>query len=185
MSIDLIIGPMYSGKTSELIRRITRYMICKKKCVVITHNLNNRYNNDELITHDGYKLIKGCLFIKTDELRKIKYAILDYDIIGVDECQFFDSDDILSFCDDYANIDKKLIIAGLSSDFNKNPFDSVIKLISVSENITKLYAICNICYENATFTMKKSNKNVLIEIGSTDLYTPLCRKCYNINNNID
>ncbi|CCU55926.1 thymidine kinase [Choristoneura rosaceana entomopoxvirus 'L'] len=185
MSIEIITGPMYSGKTTELIRRITRYKLCKKNCVIISHSIDNRYDDDNiLINHDGFKISHDD-FIKTNILiNKIK--IFDkYEIIGIDECQFFDSNDLIIFCDTLANNGKKIIVAGLNSDFNKNPFKSIIKLIPISEKITKLQSICNFCYNDATFTMKKINKDIIIEIGGSDLYIPVCRICYNKNNTIN
>ncbi|AAG02722.1 thymidine kinase [Betaentomopoxvirus amoorei] len=179
MSIELIIGPMFSGKTTELMRKINRYILSNQKCVIITHNIDNRFINKNIINHDGNILNKEYLYIKTNNLINEINIVDNYDIIGIDECQFFEENDLEQFCDKMANNKKKVIVAGLNCDFNRNIFNSISKLIPKVEKIKKLQAICQFCYKDASFTIKKHNKNQIIEIGGQDLYVPVCRLCYN------
>jgi thymidine kinase len=179
MSIEIITGPMYSGKTTELIRRINIHILSKKKCAIISHKIDDRHSKKFITNHNGFELMKDYLFIKTNKLIDEIKNLDEYEIIGIDEFQFFDSDDLIKFCDDLANMGKKIIVSGLNSDFNRNNFDSMVKLIPISEKLTKLKSICNFCRNKAYFTMKKINKNKIIEVGGSDLYIPVCRICYN------
>lgn len=119
------------------------------------------------------------MYLQTNSLNDIKNKITIFDIIGIDECQFFESEDLFTFCDTLANMGKNIIVSGLVNDFNKNPFISTLKLLSIADKISKLNSICKFCCKEASFTMKKFNKNTIIEVGGSELYNPVCRKCYN------
>ena len=172
MSISLIIGPMFSGKTTELIRRLTRARIAKKRVLIIGHSSDNRYSKEKkIISHD--KRTIECL--KTDTLND---SLLESnpDFIGIDEGQFFNN---LNIVDTWANRGIHVIIAGLDSDYNKEGFEVLTKLISSAENITKLTAICVDCGHCAHFTKRITESKEKILVGGINTYQPMCRNCFN------
>lgn len=176
--IELIIGPMFSGKTSELIRRINRYIIKKKKCLVINHHKDIRYSDNNCIVSHNNISLEG---LKLNNLNQNINIMLEYDVVGIDEAQFFDEIDLVETTEFLANNGKIVIIAGLNSDFNRKSFDSISAIIPKVDTLDILYAICINCNNDASFTKKKIKSNQIIEIGGIELYEPVCRKCFHIN----
>jgi len=167
-SIELIIGPMFAGKSSELLRKMKRYYLSGKKCIIIAHKIDNRYENS--ITHNNET--SKIDLVKLVELSKFEYE--NYDVIGIDEIQFFDDCEIIN---NWANNNKLIICAGLDADSNLRPFGKILNLIVISEKVYKLSAICR-CGLDASFTLKNIKNNTLIEVGGIDKYHPVCRNCY-------
>ena len=169
--IQVIIGPMFSGKTTELLRRIRRYEIAGKKCLRIKYSGDDRYEKNQMTTHD---------MIKSDAINCKNLMLIgtsNYDVIGIDEGQFMEN--LVDFCDTNANNGKIIIIAGLDSDYNINPFSNICTLICKAEVVHKLRAVCT-CGEEASFNYLMSNEKHSIEIiGGADKYKSLCRSCYN------
>jgi len=169
--ITLIIGPMFSGKTTELIRLIKRATIAGKKCVVVKYDKDIRYG-DELHTHD---LVEYIASYKCNDLNQLQEIYKEYDVIAIDEGSFIKN---INMVDEWANNGKIIYISALDADFNRNPFANITNLIAKTEVIIKLSAICK-CGENASFTYRK-NDNVNLEvIGGSEIYNALCRTCYN------
>lgn len=178
--IELIIGPMFSGKTSELIRRVRRYTYGKKgKKVVILKWKNDLRNNESkttIKTHDNGTY--DCIRVDPN-LIKIKPKSLEkYDVIGIDEGHFFKN--LVEFCTNLADKHGKIvIISALSSNFNRNVFKSIGSIIPHCDSIDMLKSVCIQCSNDACFTMKTGDESKIIEIGGLDMYQPVCRKCYN------
>lgn len=171
--IQLIIGPMFSGKSTELIRRIRRYEIAEKTCIIIKHLKDTRYEEEYVKTHDQQK-IKA---FSTVYLMSIIDKVRQYQIIGIDEGQFFP--DILEFSDLLANEGHIVIIAALDATFQRKPFNEICNLIPLCEKVTKLTAVCKECHHNeASFTKRLSDEKEIEVIGGYDKYRPVCRKCY-------
>ncbi len=178
--IQLIIGPMFSGKTSELIRRISRYSIAQKKCIIIKYVKDTLYpltnENKQLRTHD-YKIHEAVSTSLLNELDKSE-IIKKYDIIGIDEGQFFE--DLHSFtqtmCDVYGKI---VIIAALSGTFQKKPWDSISNIIPLANKISFFKAVCCRCHKDgAAFTHRRSSEKEIQVIGGLEKYWPVGSKCY-------
>ena len=182
--IELIIGCMWSGKSTELIRQAKRYSSINKKILIINHESDERYGKNVVSTHDSEQIT--C--ISVNSLKHI-FDITDYkfiDIILIDEAQFFQ--DLYNFANKAANEDNKiLIISGLDGDFKRNQFGDIIKLIPHAEKVTKLNALCNICNDGsiASFTHRKIKNNNLNLVGGQDEYMPVCRFHYNVLSKLD
>lgn len=177
--IQLIIGPMFAGKTTELFRRINRYS--NKNCICFKHISDNRYDSNSIVTHDDQSISA----ISCKKLFDYILRISKYDIIGIDEGQFFP--DLTDFCEKMANSGKTVIVAALNGDFKRNPFLNISNLIPLAEEILHLKAICTSCNSfqtSASFTYRKplsckeSSEDTQIIIGGKDLYLPVCRSCY-------
>jgi len=181
--IELIIGPMYANKSTELIKIYNRYNIIQKNIIVINHSINNRYGSNNITTHDKLILDK-CINI--DKLSIIKKDYEDLykksEIIIIEELQFFP--DAFEFITNAADIDNKVIIgAGLSGDFNRKPFKNIMNLIPHAEKITKLSALCKYCCDGTTAHFSKLIQNDVkngeqIIVGGVEKYEAVCRKHY-------
>ncbi len=173
--LELIIGPMYAGKSTELIRIINRYKCLKKKITVINHVLNNRYGSSCLTTHNKDKIDNCILLSQLSELDKD--LLINSDVIIIEELQFFNDayNSIIEWCDIYH---KSVVAAGLDGDFMRQPFGDVLKLIPHAEKITKLSALCKHCGDGtlAHFTKRITNNNEITLVGSDDIYEAVCRK---------
>jgi thymidine kinase len=175
--LELIIGPMYAGKSTELIRIINRYKCLNKNVIVINHSLNNRYNTNGLSTHNNEKFEK-CIVV--DELNNIdKKLFNETDVIIIEELQFFKNayETIIDWCD---NHNKSVIAAGLDGDYMRNPFGDVLKLIPHAEKITKLSALCKKCGDGtlAHFSKRIIQNNDTTLVGSDNIYEAVCRFHY-------
>lgn len=173
--LELIIGPMYAGKSTELIRIINRYKCLKKNIIVINHTYNNRYGSNGLTTHNLERFDK-CIIL--ENLADLDLNILnESDVIIIEELQFFSDayNVIVNWCD---NHNKIVIAAGLDGDFLRNPFGDVLKLIPHAEKITKLSALCKKCCDGtlAHFSKRIVNNNEKTLVGSNDVYEAVCRK---------
>ena len=183
-SLDLIIGPMFSSKTTELVRRLSIFADMDIPVLYINTELDTR-SDQSFSSHNSMITSLGNIdSIKIKTLLNIpNEALLKYDIIGIDEAQRFN--DLAEFCDICVDVlDKKLIVAGLSGDFRREPFGQVHLLLSKCDSITQLYAYCVECksknnrIQPAIFTKRIGNEGKTIVIGAKEMYVPVCRKCY-------
>lgn len=170
--IELIIGPMYSGKTTSLLTRIKRHEIANRKCIVFKYIKDTRYDEKLLVTHD--KLCREA--VPAGDLEQVSAMVSDYDCIGIDEGQFFKN--LAKYCDKWANEGKIVIVAGLDATFEKKHFGEIHNLIPLAEDVVKLKAICYKCYDEASFSKRTIKSKKLEVIGSVGMYVAACRKCF-------
>ena len=176
--IDIIMGCMFSGKSTEIIRLINRYKALDKKILIINHNNDIRYKKDSISTHSNINI--DCISI--DNLDNIKseskYEYTSKDVIVIEEAQFFNN--LYEFVLESAEKDNKIIIlAGLDGDSNRNEFGDIIKLIPKCDSVVKLHALCSICKDGtlAPFTKRLVENKDQIFIG-IDEFIPVCRHHY-------
>lgn len=172
--IESIFGPMFSGKTSELMRKIRRHQLAQKKCLVINYFADNRYSDSSaVVSHDNMSIPA----IKVRSLKEISAEhIEDVQVIAIDEGQFFP--DLLEKAEAWANTGKVVIVAALDCTFQKKPFNGVTDLLAISEKVTKLSAVCMDCGQDASFTKRISSEGMVELIGGLDKYKPVCRRCF-------
>ena len=179
--LELIIGPMYASKTTELIKISNRYKSIQKKILAVNHKINNRYGTCNIISHDSKELENCKILTRLHEL-KDENLIEEYnsaDIIIIEELQFFE--DAFEFIKQSTDIDHKIIIAaGLDGDSNREPFGDVLRLIPYAEKVTKLSAFCKICQDGTPgfFTKRLVNNNNKILVGTTNEFISVCRRHY-------
>lgn len=182
MSITTIIGPMFSGKTDQLISRIERKRISGKKCLIIKNSSDDRYDSTvgdsiHVTTHMGLRYAL-CDIISIMELSQdtIDDIIGKYDVVGIDEGFFFKN--ITHFCNELANNNIYVIVSTLDGSYQQKIFPHIGDLIAVSEKIIKLNSVCMNCHdENAAFTLRIADKNNNKLVGGIDMYKSVCRKC--------
>ena len=175
--IEIVVGPMYSGKSEELIRRIKRAKIAKQKVLVFKPSIDNRYSPKDVTSHNGTALEA----IAVDDLNEI-WAYVDEktQVVGFDEVNFF-SEEIVTTVTKLANMGIRVICAGLDMDFKAEPFGSVPELMARAEFVEKLQAVCVICGQPATRTQRiidgkpAKHDDPVILVGATESYEARCR----------
>ena len=173
--IELICAPMFSGKTEELIRRLIRAQIAKQRVAIFKPILDNRYNEEYIVSHNQRK-IKS---IPVEEPKQILNYQNKADVFGIDEAQFF-TKSIVKVCDTLAKAGKRIVIAGLEKDYLSIPFGSMPELMVNAEYVTKVLAICVKCGEPANFSQRITTEQKQIVVGEADKYEARCRNCFNI-----
>jgi thymidine kinase len=173
--LELIIGPMFSGKSTELIRRIRLLQKINKTVLVVKPKIDNRYNEDKLTTHNFDSV--DCIVV--DRLEELTLNE-EYDTIVIDEGQFFPDlkTTVLKWLESY---DFNIIVGGLDGDFQKNPIGEILELIPHSDNCIKLNSLCMICKDGtpAPFTKRMIKSNDKVLVGGSESYMPVCRTHYN------
>lgn len=171
--LELIIGPMFSGKTSKLLEIYKQCVFCHISVVAINHSLDKRYDETMLSTHD--KIMIPCL--QADKLRNIFHELEEVDVILINEGQFFQ--DLKEVVTDLLKMNKKIYIAGLDGDFERKKFGEILDLIPLCDKVTKLTSLCSQCKNGtcAIFSMRLSTEKQQTLVGSNN-YIPVCRKCF-------
>ena len=171
--IEVICGSMFSGKTEELIRRLNRARIAKQRVEIFKPSIDKRYDEEDVVSHDANSVNSTPV----DTSSQILLYAVDYDVVGIDEAQFFD-DELSEVCNKLANRGIRVIVAGLDMDFSGKPFGPIPSLLASAEYITKVHAICMSCGQLAHYSFRKVAGNKQVMLGETTEYEPLCRKCY-------
>nr|BAC39384.1 unnamed protein product [Mus musculus] len=169
--IQVILGPMFSGKSTELMRRVRRFQIAQYKCLVIKYAKDTRYSNS-FSTHDRNTMdaLPACM------LRDVTQESLGVAVIGIDEGQFFP--DIVDFCEMMANEGKTVIVAALDGTFQRKAFGSILNLVPLAESVVKLTAVCMECFREAAYTKRLGLEKEVEVIGGADKYHSVGRLCY-------
>jgi thymidine kinase len=182
-SVEMIVGPMYAGKSEELIRRVNRARIADLKVLVFKPLMDNRYCVNCITSHNGKQL--ECFAVRdADEVKRIIQET-DYDVLAIDEIQFLDWG-IIDVCQEAANQGKRVICSGLDMDFRGEPFQVVPYLMAVAESVTKLTAVCKRCKIPATRTQRLVNgqpahfNDPIILVGAQESYEARCRRCHEV-----
>ena len=174
MSITLITGPMFSCKTYYLIRKINQFKIKGMRVVVITNVIDTR-NKKKIISRNG-SFVNVDFQVKS--LNELDNKLDEYDVIALDEGHFF-NESLKDWAEDLANNKNKIvIISGLISNFKREEFSNMVKLVSICDKVKHLRAVCVRCKGKASFTKKKVDDHKLIDVGDSDKYEAVCRKCF-------
>ncbi len=179
--LEIILGPMFSSKTSTLLEIYKKYKFCNISVIIINHTIDNRYHNTMVSTHD--KVMAPCLQtnkigdIWNSEQNESYNTLREADVILINEGQFFE--DLYDIVLDMLNKNKKIYICGLDGDFERKKFGTILDLIPHCDKVTKLTSLCSLC-KNGTpgiFSMRLTNETEQTIVGSEN-YIPVCRKCY-------
>lgn len=178
--LEVICGPMFSGKTEELLRRLRRERYAQKKVYLIKHKIDNRYGEEIVTTHDGMHTTESLGLRDLSELR-YKRAYHDAQVIGIDEVQFFEHawDHIKPLLQSI-----KVIVSGLDLDFRGLPFGDLPILLAQADRVDKLTAICMVCGAEANRTQRLIEgepaplDGPLVLVGAQDSYEARCKNCY-------
>ena len=180
--IEVITGPMFAGKTEELIRRIRRLQYAKQNIIVFKPAIDDRYASNEVVSHNDSRT-QSINITKASEI--MRYVTLDTNVVAIDEIQFLD-EEAVEICEYLADHGVRVIVSGLDRDFRWEPFSFMPKLLSIAEYVTKLSAICVKCHTPATRTQRIINgkparyDDPIILVGAKDSYEARCRDCHEI-----
>jgi thymidine kinase len=172
--IEVICGPMFSGKSEELIRRLRRAKIARKRVQVFKPTLDNRYAVDEIVSHGDQRMKSDAVNSAAEILQKLDWRT---QVIGIDESNFF-GPDLVDVAGQLADTGKQVIIAGLDTDYLGRPFTPMPELLCLAESITKALAICMRCGNPAKHTQRLVESDELIVVGAAGMYEARCRHCF-------
>ncbi len=172
--IEVIVGSMFSGKTEELIKRLRRSQIAKLRVQVFKPRIDNRYDAVHVISHSEQKTPSQVV----DNAQELLGMVSDNTrVVGIDEGQFFDLS-LIDVCQKLANRGVRVIVAGLDTDWQGQPFEPMPQLMAVAESVLKSNAICVVCGGLASRTQRLNKSTARVQVGANDLYEARCRGCF-------
>lgn len=173
-SVEVICGPMFSGKTEELIRRLRLAQIAKQRVQIFKPVIDNRYAEEFIMSHSEQKFL--CQ--PASNSAAIMAAVRDSTrVVGIDEAQFFD-DELVSVCEKLADRGLRVIAAGLDQDYRGLPFGPMPQLLAIADFATKSQAVCIVCGGVATKTQRLTQEHAQVVVGSGEAYEARCRSCF-------
>ncbi|HLJ45360.1 MAG TPA: thymidine kinase [Bryobacteraceae bacterium] len=172
--IEVICGPMFSGKSEELMRRLRRAMIARKRVQVFKPVIDTRYSADEIVSHGDIRMKSEVVKDASEILSRLDWRT---QVVGVDESNFL-GPELVDIASQLADTGKQVIIAGLDTDYMGRPFVPMPTLLTLAESITKTLAICMRCGNPAKHTQRLVESDDLIVVGAAGMYEARCRRCF-------
>lgn len=172
--IEVVCGPMFSGKSEELIRRLRRAKIARKRVQVFKPAIDTRYSEDEIVSHGDQRMKSDAVNNAKEVLERLDWRT---QVVGFDESNFF-GPDLVDIAQQLADTGKQVIIAGLDTDYLGRPFPPMPDLLCLAESITKTLAICMRCGNPAKHTQRLVESSDLIVVGAAGMYEARCRRCF-------
>jgi thymidine kinase len=172
--IEVIVGPMFSGKSEELIRRLRRAEIARKRVQIFKPLIDDRYSKNGIVSHSGLEIESDPVKDADEIVSKINILT---EVVGIDEGQFL-GDGLVLVCQKLAEAGKRVIVSGLDMDYLGRPFEPMPRLLILAEEITKLLAICIRCGNPAVHTQRLVHSDELIVVGAKGMYEARCRRCF-------
>ncbi len=180
-SIDVICGPMFSGKSTELLRRIRRVLTTKKKCVLITPKKTERYGIDTLCTHDNSIITDKNIntVVVKESIEDLTFNESEFDTIFIDEAQFIDG--VCEFVINNSRRGLNVVVSCLDMDFKTDPFTNVSYLLSIAHNVKKLHSLCYYCCNKASYSERLTESKEVFLVGTNAEYRACCKDCFDFD----
>ncbi|HMI52769.1 MAG TPA: thymidine kinase [Candidatus Saccharimonadales bacterium] len=175
--IEVVVGPMFSGKSEELIRRLRRAEYARQRVQIFKPTIDERYAANEIVSHSGLGISSDTVMKAEEIMDKVQPRT---EVIGIDEAQFL-GEGVVDVCTRLANLGKRVIVTGLDTDYRGRPFEPMPRLLAVAEEITKLLAICVRCGNPAVHTQRLVESEELVVVGAAGMYEARCRRCFEPN----
>ena len=172
--IEVVCGPMFSGKSEELIRRLRRAEIARQRVQIFKPGIDQRYADDHIVSHSELKIRSEGVKDAAEVMARVDIRT---EVIGIDEAQFLGME-MIDVAVRLADMGKRIIIAGLDTDYLGRPFHPMPELLAVADDITKALAICMQCGNPAKHTQRLVASEELIVVGATGMYEARCRRCF-------
>jgi thymidine kinase len=172
--VEVICGPMFSGKSEELIRRLRRATIARKRVEVFKPAIDDRYSDSEIVSHADSRMLSQVVSGAGQIIDRIDWRS---EVVGIDEANFM-GPQLVEVAEKLADSGKQVIIAGLDTDYMGRPFAPIPELLAHAESITKTLAICVRCGNPAKHTQRLRGTEDLIVVGASDMYEARCRRCF-------
>jgi len=175
--LEVITGPMFSGKSEELIRRLKRARIARQRVACYKPDIDLRYHRTAIASHSA-QTHDAVTVANAERLREDLYPQLEaVDVVGIDEAQFFDPA-VVPLALELVALGKRVLMAGLDTTFNNEPFGPVPNLMALADKVTKLSAVCMVCGAAAIHTQRLGASQELVVVGAAGLYEARCRTCF-------
>jgi thymidine kinase len=175
--IEVICGPMFSGKSEELIRRLRRALIARQRVQIFKPGIDQRYSEDHIVSHSELKIPSECVRDAADLEKRLDWRT---EVVGIDEAQFLGVE-LVELVIRLADMGKRIIIAGLDTDYLGRPFHPMPELLAIADEITKDLAICMRCGNPAKHTQRLVASEELVVVGAAGMYEARCRRCFEPN----
>lgn len=172
--IEVVCGPMFSGKSEELIRRLRRAEIARQRVQIFKPGIDKRYSDDQIISHSDFKIASEGVKDAADLEKHLDWRT---EVVGIDEAQFL-GEGIVDLVLRLADMGKRIIIAGLDTDYLGRPFHPMPELLAVADEIVKTLAICMQCGNPAKHTQRLVASDELVVVGAAGMYEARCRRCF-------
>ncbi|MBI2070635.1 MAG: thymidine kinase [Elusimicrobia bacterium] len=175
-AVEVVTGSMFSGKTSELIRRLRLCVLARKKVQAFKSHLDDRYKNDQIVSHDGFEF-EGIPARSSSQI--LERLTPDTQVVGIDEAQFFDIG-LIDTCELMAERGIRVVVAGLDTDYRGMPFEVIAQLLARAEVVTKNLAICSVCGSDKAHYSQRldGGGNGRVVVGAAEKYEARCRNCF-------
>ena len=175
--MEVITGPMFSGKSEELIRRLKRAQIARLRIASFKPEIDLRYQPDAISSHSA-QTIRAVSVRDVDRLRAVLFPALDtVDVVGIDEAQFFD-ELLVGLAMELVEAGKRVVLAGLDTTFAGEPFAPMPALMAIADEVVKLSAVCMVCGAPAIHTQRLGASQQLVIVGASGMYEARCRACF-------
>ena len=171
--LEIVCGSMFSGKTEELIRRLTRARIARQRVEIFKPALDTRYHAEDIVSHNALSIRSTPIALPAEML----LLAAGSDVVGIDEAQFFDQS-LVEVCRELADAGKRVVVAGLDMDYLGRPFGPIPALLATAEFVTKVHAVCVCCGEIASYSFRSVASKEQVLLGETDSYEARCRPCF-------
>jgi thymidine kinase len=175
--IEVITGPMFSGKSEELIRRLKRAQIAKRRVACFKPDLDVRYHRNAIASHSA-QMLEASTVANVEELKALLMPMIDVvEVVGIDEAQFFDPS-LVSLTNELVRLGRRVILAGLDTSFTGEPFAPIPDLMAIADEVIKLSAVCMVCGAPAVHTQRLGSNQALVVVGAAGVYEARCRACF-------
>lgn len=175
--IEVVAGPMFSGKSEELIRRLRRAEIARQRVQIFKPGIDQRYSDDHIVSHSDLKIMSECVRDAAELEKKLDWRT---EVVGIDEAQFL-GEGIVDLVVRMGDMGKRVIIAGLDTDYLGRPFHPMPELLAIADEIVKVLAICMQCGNPAKHTQRLIANEELVVVGAAGMYEARCRRCFEPN----
>jgi thymidine kinase len=175
--LEVITGPMFSGKSEELIRRLKRARIARQRVACFKPDIDLRYHRTAIASHSS-QTHEAVTVASVERLREeLAPQIAEVEVVGIDEAQFLD-EAIIPLTLELVHLGKRVLIAGLDTTYKGDPFGPIPNLMAISDEVTKLSAVCMVCGAPAIHTQRLGQSQELVVVGAAGLYEARCRACF-------
>lgn len=174
--IEVVCGPMFSGKTEELLRRMRRAQIAQQGVRIFKPKVDRRYSDADVVSHDAQRIPARPITHSEDMLHDIELSAAPQ-VVGVDEAQFFDAA-LADVVEALAERGHRVVVAGLDTDYQGRTFEIMADVIARAEYVTKLLAICIRCGRPANRSLRVGGGHARVELGAEERYIAACRRCF-------
>jgi len=175
--IEVITGPMFSGKSEELIRRLKRAQIAKRRVACFKPDLDVRYHRSAIASHSAQTL-EAATVANVEEMKALLMPrIEEIEVVGVDEAQFLEAS-LVKLANELVHLGKRVILAGLDTTFAGEPFAPIPELLAIADEVIKLSAVCMQCGAPAIHTQRLGSNQALVVVGAAGVYEARCRACF-------